>query len=76
MSFRQPRYIAPADPNVVSKAIMKATSEGFQTFNCRKTGKCGGENDDKKDKKDKEDKDPKPSGNTTTNIYNNYYRKE
>jgi len=50
MSFRQPRYIAPADPNVVSKAIMKATSEGYQTFNCRKTGKCGDDDDDDDDK--------------------------
>lgn len=76
MSFRQPRYIEPADPNVVSKAIMKATSEGFQTYNCRKTGACGGGDDD--DGKDKEDKDPKPNSNTTTttNIYNNYYRKQ
>tara|TARA_Y100000385_G_C13105790_1_gene647684 strand:+ start:5053 stop:5256 length:204 start_codon:yes stop_codon:yes gene_type:complete len=67
MSFRQPRYIAPADPNVVSKAIMKATSEGFDKYNERLNAEK---------KEDKEDKDSKPSGNTTTNIYNNYYREK
>ena len=70
MSFRQPRYIAPADPNVVSKAIMKATSEGFDKYNERLNA------EKKETKEDKEDKDSKPSGNTTTNIYNNYYREK
>ena len=41
MSFRQPRYIAPANPNVVSKAIMEATIAGQDRYNCIQNGKCG-----------------------------------
>lgn len=54
MSFRQPRYIAPADPNVVSKAVMKATTEAYQTFACRENPEaCGSKDDDDKEPKRK-----------------------
>lgn len=59
MSFRQPRYIAPADPNVVSKAVMKATTEGYQTYACRQNPAACSDKDDDDDGNDKKPKQPK-----------------
>jgi len=57
MSYRQPRYIAPADPNVVGEKMMEATDKFAETAErkqqekyCRENPEaCKGNDDDKDD---------------------------
>lgn len=71
MSYRQPRYIAPADPNVVGEKMMEATDKFAETAErkqqekyCRENPSACKNNDD-----DDDDSDSK-TGSTKTNIAN------
>jgi len=70
MSYRQPRYIAPADPNVVGEKMMEATDKFAETAERKQQEKYCRENPSAcKDNDDDDDSDSK-TGSTNTNIAN------